>query len=62
MELVTFLDSIRVLEQFFFDCSENERAFLNATAFVASQKLSKGSQMLAIGEGIEKVLEERRHR
>jgi len=62
MELVTFLDSIRVLEQFFFDCSENERSFLNATAFVASKKFSKGAQLLALGEGVEKILEERRHR
>jgi len=62
MELVTFLDGIRGLEEFFLSCSENERAFLNATAFVASRKLSKSSQLLFLGEGIEKVLEERRHR
>jgi len=62
MDIVTFLDSVKTLEKFFLDCNENERVFLNAVAFVASQKIAKSSQLLALGEGIEKVLEERRQR
>jgi len=61
MELVEFLESCKALENFYSDCTDEEKKYLDSVAIVANSKISYSTKLLAIGEGIEKVLQQRRN-
>jgi hypothetical protein len=57
---MNFPEFIKNLQEFYDSCSEDEKVLLDASAIVASTKLSKVSQLVVVGEMVDKVLRSRK--